>query len=79
MEHMEESDAYISMKYYKETFPPKPARRLFNPSNSEIGKATKARVNLININQKILENIQSKQWKNTTSVRPDAPLSYSIL
>ena len=55
MEHMEESDAYISMKYYKETFPPKPACRLFNPSNSEIGKATKARVNLININQKILE------------------------
>ena len=66
MERMDKSEAYITVKGYKEDFPQKPNFRLINPSKSELGKVGK-RI-LDNISKHITEHTNVNQWKNSASV-----------
>ena len=66
IEKMEETEAYITVKDYKEGFPHKLPFRLINPSKSDIGKISKK---LLDKTSKILIlNTIVNQWKNSTTV-----------
>ena len=66
LKKMEETEAFVTVKDYKEGFPHKQSFRLINPSKSDIGKISK---NLRDkINKILILNTNVNQWKNTTTV-----------
>ena len=58
--------AFITLKDYKENFNSKLPCRLINASKSELGKASKEK--LEKINKIMVQHINVNQWKNSTSV-----------
>ena len=66
IEKMEETEACITVKDYKEGFLHKLSFRLMNPPKSDIAKISK---NLLDkINKILILNSNVNQWKNTTTV-----------
>ena len=63
---MQETEAYITIKDHKESFPNKIPCRLINPSKSSVGKISK--VILDKINNHIQKETSANQWKDTSSV-----------
>ena len=63
---MQETEAYITIKDHKESFPDKIPCRLINPSKSTVGKISK--VILDKINDHIQKETSVNQWKDTSSV-----------
>ena len=63
---MEETEAYITVKDYKEGFPHKLPFRLINPSKSDIGKISKKLLD--KTNKILILNTIVNQWKNSTPV-----------
>ena len=61
---MQETEAFISVKYHKVRFPNSPSFRQINPSKSEIGKISKHILD--KINQSLLSNTKVNQWKNSS-------------
>ena len=66
IEKMEETEAYITVKDYKEGFPHKLPFRLINPSKSDIGKISKKLLD--KTNKILILNTIVNQWKNSTPV-----------
>ena len=66
IEKMQETEAYITIKDHKESFPNKIPCRLINPSKSSVGKISK--VILDKINNHIQKETSANQWKDTSSV-----------
>ena len=66
IEKMQETEAYITIKDHKESFPNKIRCRLINPSKSSVGRISK--VNLDKINDNIQKKTSVNQWKDTPSV-----------
>ena len=66
IEKMQETEAYITIKDHKESFPNKIRCRLINPSKSSVGRISK--VNLDKINDNIQKKTSVNQWKDTSSV-----------
>ena len=62
---MQETEAYITIKDHKESFPNKIPCRLINPSKSSVGKISKVILDKINNIQK---ETSANQWKDTSSV-----------
>ena len=65
IEKMQETEAYITIKDHKESFPNKIPCRLINPSKSSVGKISKVILDKINNIQK---ETSANQWKDTSSV-----------
>ena len=63
---MQETEAYMTIKDHKESFPKKIPCRLINPSKSSVGKISK--VILDKINNHIQKETSANQWKDTSSV-----------
>ena len=61
-----EHNCFISLKDHKENFQNNATVRLINPAKSELGIISK--LILERINKIIRENLQLKQWKNTSTV-----------
>ena len=66
IEKMQETEAYITIKDHKESFPNKIPCRLINPSKSSVGKISK--VILDKINNNIQKETSVNQWKDTSTV-----------
>ena len=66
MECIEESEAYIMIKDYKENFPEKSSFRLISHSKSDFRKVSK--LILDQINQNISQSTNVNQWKNNISI-----------
>ena len=66
IEKMEETEAYITVKYHKEVSPHKLSFHLINPSKSDIGKISKTILN--KINKILILSTKVNQWKNTATV-----------
>ena len=66
IEKIQETEAYITMKDHKESFPSKIPCRLINPSKFSVGKISK--VILDKINDHIQKETSANQWKNTSLV-----------
>ena len=66
VESLAKSPAYITLKDHKENFSTSPKCRLINPSKSELGKISKAKVE--KINDSIKSQLNINQWKNTDQV-----------
>ena len=62
MECLAKTPVFITLKDYKENF----QGRLINPSKSDLGKASK--VKLEKINQALTKNFDVKQWKSSSPV-----------
>ena len=63
---MRETEAYITIKDHKESFPNKISRRSINPSKSSISKISKVIPD--KINNHIQKETSGNQWKDTSSV-----------
>ena len=63
---MQETEAYITIKDHKESFPNKIPCHLINPSKSSVGKISK--VILDKINNHIQKETSANHWKDTSSV-----------
>ena len=66
LQQMHETEAFITVKDHKESFPHTLSFRLINPSKSDIGKISK--LILDNINKEIVSTASVNQWKNTSDV-----------
>ena len=66
IEKIQETEAYITIKDHKESFPNKIPCHLINPSKSSVGKISK--VILDKINNNIQKETPTNQWKDTSSV-----------
>ena len=66
VEKMQETEAFLIIKYHKEGFPNTLSFRLRNPSKSDIGRISKSLLDTINEN--ILKQTNVNQWKNTSQV-----------
>ena len=66
VEKMQESEAFVTIKYHKDSFPNSLSFRLINPSKSDIGKISKKILD--KINQTIIKKTNVNQWKNTPEV-----------
>ena len=66
IEKMQETEAYITIKDHKESFPNKIPCRLINPSKSSVGKISK--VIFDKINDHIQKETSVNQQKDTSSV-----------
>ena len=66
LKKMEETEAYITAKDYKEGFPHKFSFCFTNLSKSDIGKISKNQLD--KINKILIPNTNVNQWKNTTTV-----------
>ena len=63
---MQETEAYITIKDYKDDFPNKMPCRLIIPSKSSIGKISKAILDTIKKN--VVRSTEINQWKNASNV-----------
>ena len=63
---MQETEAYITIKDHKESFPNKIPCHLINPSKSSVCKISKAIID--KINNHIEKETSANQWKDTSSV-----------
>ena len=66
IEKLQETEAYITIKDHKESFPNKICCHLINPSKSSVGKIRK--VILDKINYHIQKETSANQWEDTSSV-----------
>jgi hypothetical protein len=66
IETMTNTDAFISMKDYKENFCNKPKCRLINPAKNNLGRVSKKI--LENINRMVRVNTKLNQWRSTADV-----------
>ena len=66
VQKLDENEAYVTIKDYKEGFAYKISCRLMNPSKTDIGKISKQILD--RVNNTILEKNKVNQWKNTSSV-----------
>ena len=66
VEKMQESEAFVTIKYHKDNFPNSLSFRLINPSKSDIGKISKTILD--KINEAIINNTKVNRWKNTSEV-----------
>ena len=60
------NSCFVTLKDHKENFANNPKTRLINPAKNEVGRISK--VILDKINKALIESLNVKQWKNTTSV-----------
>ena len=63
---MPKSESYSQYKDYKENFQNVQSVRLINPNKSDMGRVSKQM--LQEINDKLRDNLDVNQWKNTTDV-----------
>ena len=63
---LDENEAYVTIKDYKEGFPDKISCRLINPSKTDIGNLSKQIFG--RLNNTVLEKNKVNQWKNMSSV-----------
>ena len=66
MEKNEESNSFITTKHHKECFDSHLTVRLTNPAKNELGRISK--LILDKVNEKIGQEFQLNQWKNTDVV-----------
>ena len=60
---MAEKHAFVTLKDHKPNFENNPSCRLINPAKSEIGKISKA---ILDINTAVRKSSQVNQWRSTT-------------